>query len=86
MSDRQGTFTVWGCAFCGKKETTEPSRNREVFDAIIPKGWAWAKYISARRGKEERVLGCSPDHARVAATSFCVPDEIKNITITKIQE
>jgi hypothetical protein len=79
--------TTWCCSFCAKQVTVrEALRSGEsAYDAIIPFGWAWAKYDSARLPTHDsRALGCSPDHARMAAEKLSIPDS--TITITKVQE
>lgn len=81
--------TTWVCAYCSKLgESPAMKLGDSVFDAEIPKGWAWAKYQSVNRpeGADSRALGCCPEHAKLAAERYTAPFDVPNITITKIQE
>lgn len=73
-------FQVWRCAHCGElkdiKVTGAQLRAAEdsVYEMPIPPGWVWHKYVSINfPEKDSRILGCSEEHARLAAARFEVP-------------
>lgn len=73
---------IWCCAHCGAKHevpiTADEFRaegNTSTFDMALPAGWVWHKYKSINRPDDDtRILGCSPEHAKLAAARFEVPE------------
>lgn len=81
-------WTTWVCGFCSKLGDSPPMKPGDsAYDATLPFGWAWAKYKSARLpNADSRALGCCVEHAKLAAEKFTAPFDVKDITITKVQE
>lgn len=73
-------FLNWCCGHCGKVEQKKVTgaelraAGDSVYDHPLPPGWVWRRYVSINYpDRDSRALGCSEEHARLAATRFEVP-------------
>lgn len=72
---------IWCCAHCAitaeiplTAAEFRADTGKSTFDLPLPEGWVWHKYKSINRPDDDtRILGCSPEHAKLAATKFEVP-------------
>lgn len=72
-------YLNWCCGHCSKVEklkvTGEQIKDKDAYDMPLPTGWVWKKYKSINYpDKDSRALGCSEEHAKLAAARFEIPE------------